>query len=60
MKKTGLNGYVYDFNTDCTDIAVDDILGIHNYSKWYSVKCLGLWSKYLFQQLCFLVVIYQV
>ena len=31
MKKTGLNGYVYDFNIDYDAIAVDDILGIHKY-----------------------------
>ena len=31
MKKTGLNGYVYDFSADSDAIAVDDILGIHNY-----------------------------
>ena len=31
MKKTGLNGYVYDFSVDCDAIAVDNILDIHNY-----------------------------
>ena len=31
MKKTGLNEYVYDFSADSDAIAVDDILGIHNY-----------------------------
>ena len=31
MKKTGLNGYVYDFSADYDAIAVDDILDIHNY-----------------------------
>ena len=31
MKKTGLNGYDYDFTVDYDAIAVDDILGIHNY-----------------------------
>ena len=30
MKKTGLNGHVYDFSVDYA-IAVDDILDIHNY-----------------------------
>ena len=30
-KKTGLNGYVYDFSVDYDAIAVDDILDIHNY-----------------------------
>ena len=31
MKKTGLNGYVYDFGVDYDAIAVDDILDIHKY-----------------------------
>ena len=31
MKKTGLNGYIYDFSVDYDAIAVDDILGIHKY-----------------------------
>ena len=31
MKKTGLNGYVYDFSVNYDAIAVDDILDIHNY-----------------------------
>ena len=31
MKKTGFNGYIYDFSTDCNAIAVSDILGIHKY-----------------------------
>ena len=30
-KKTGLNGYVYDFSVDYDAIAVDGILDIHNY-----------------------------
>ena len=30
MKKTGLNGYVYDFSADYDAIVVDDILDIHN------------------------------
>ena len=29
MKKTGLNGYFYDFSVDYDAIAVDDILDIH-------------------------------
>ena len=29
MKKTGLNGYVYDFSVDYNDTAFDDILEIH-------------------------------
>ena len=31
MKKTGINGYLYDFSVDYDDIAVDDTLGIHKY-----------------------------
>ena len=31
MKKTGLNGYVYDFSVDYYTIAVDDILYIQKY-----------------------------
>ena len=31
IKKTGLNGYVYDFSVNYDAIAVDDILDIHKY-----------------------------
>ena len=31
-KKTGSNGYVYDFSVDYDAIGVDDTLDIHNYS----------------------------
>ena len=31
MKKTRLNGYVYDFSVDCDAITVDNILDIHKY-----------------------------
>ena len=31
MKKTGFDGYVYDFRVDYDAIAVDDIVDIHNY-----------------------------
>ena len=31
MKKTGLNGYIYDFSVDCDAITVDNILDIHKY-----------------------------
>ena len=31
MKKTGLNGYVYDFSVDYDAIAVNDLLDIHKY-----------------------------
>ena len=41
MKKTGLNGYVYNFSVDCDFISNDKILDIHKYLmeknniKWY-------------------------
>ena len=31
MKRTGFNGYVYDFSVDYHAIVVDDILDIHKY-----------------------------
>ena len=31
MKKTGLNGYVYDLSVDYDAVVVDDILDIHKY-----------------------------
>ena len=31
MKKTGLNGYVYNFSVDYDAIAVDVILDIHKF-----------------------------
>ena len=31
MKKTGFNGYVYDFSVDYDATDVDDILEIHKY-----------------------------
>ena len=31
IKKTGFNGYIYDFSVDYDAIAVDDILDIHKY-----------------------------
>ena len=39
MKRTGFNGYVYDFSVDYDVVAVDDILDIYNYlmkkTIWY-------------------------
>ena len=32
MRKTGFNGYVYDFTIDYDATDVDDILDIHKYS----------------------------
>ena len=31
MKKTGLNGYVYDFSVDYDSTDIDDIINIHKY-----------------------------
>ena len=31
MKKTGFDGYIYDFSTDYNAIAVSDMQNIHNY-----------------------------
>ena len=31
MKKTGFNGYIYDFSNDYNAIAVSNILDIHKY-----------------------------
>ena len=31
MKKTGLTGYVYDFNADYNTVTVDNIKDIHKY-----------------------------
>ena len=31
MKRTGFNGYVYDFRSDYNAIDVSDILDIHKY-----------------------------
>ena len=31
MKKTGFNGYIYDFSTDYNAIVTSDILNIHKY-----------------------------
>ena len=31
MKKTGFNGYVYDFSTDYNATDIDDIKDIHKY-----------------------------
>ena len=31
MKKTGFNGYIYDFSTNYNAILISDILDIHQY-----------------------------
>ena len=63
MKKTRLNGYVYDFSVDYDDTAVDDILDIHKYlmkKKKIYYKMFGFIRKCLFTTMMFLVVIYHV
>ena len=53
MKKTGFNGYIYDFSADYNAIAVSDTLDIHKYllkKNEIVQKCSNLLSKYLFQQ----------
>ena len=63
MKKTGLNGYVYDFSVNYDASDVDDILDIHNYlmkkMTQYS-KIFGFIKKALVVALMFLAVVYQV
>ena len=52
MKKTELDGYVYDFSVDYHAIAVDDILDIHKYLMKKNnmiQKCLGLLKKCFLQ-----------
>ena len=49
MKKTRLNGLVYDFGVDYDAIAVDDILNIHKYLMKKNnmiQKCLDLLKKH--------------
>ena len=51
MKKTGSNGYFYDFSFDYDAIAIDEILDIHKYLRKNNniiQKCLDLLKKYLF------------
>ena len=53
MKKTGFNGYIYNFSADYNAIAVSDTLDIHKYllkKNEIVQKCSNLLSKYLFQQ----------
>ena len=53
IKKTGLNGYVYDFVGDYDAIAVDDILDIHKYLMEKNniiQKCLDLLKNVFSQQ----------
>ena len=50
MKKTGLNGYIYNFSVDYDAIAVDNILEIHNYLIKIMIyyKMFGLIKKAFF------------
>ena len=52
MKKTGLNGYVYDFSVDHDAVAVDDILDIHKHlmEKSNIKQCLDLLKNVFSQQ----------
>ena len=48
MKKTGLNGYVYDSTVDYDAIDFDDILDIHKYLvKKHNMKYLDLLKECL-------------
>ena len=52
MKRTGYNGYVFDFSVDFDAIAVDDILDIHKYLRKnvnMIEKCLDLLKKCFLQ-----------
>ena len=57
MKKTGLKGYVYDFNVDYDGNVVDDILDIHKYlmkKKEYNIKMFVIIKKVFFTGLTIL------
>ena len=45
MKKTGSNGYVYDFSVDYDAITVDDILDIQEYLMEKNNSCHDLMQK---------------
>ena len=51
MKKTGLNGYAYDFSFDYDPIAVDDILDIHGKEQYKMM--LGFIKKCFFIAITF-------
>ena len=58
MKKTGFNGYVYDFSVDYDATSVDDIKDIHKYLMkknnmiWYDMSKSNIYKstskKYLY------------
>ena len=49
MKKTGLNGYVYDFSTDYKTVDLRDLVDIHKYlvRKNYIKYCSNLLKNLL-------------
>ena len=49
MKRTGLNGYGFDFSADYDAIAPDDILDIHEYLMKKKCDCLDLLEKCFLQ-----------
>ena len=60
LKKTGLNGYLYDFSVAYDATVVDDILDIYKYliKKWYDIKMFGFIKKMFVIAMTFLVVVY--
>ena len=55
MKKTGLNGNVYDFSVDYDAIAFDDILNIHKYLMKKDNIIKNLWIYHIFWLQCIIV-----
>ena len=53
VKKTGLNGYIYDFSVDYDAIAVDDLLDIHKYLMEKNKMILGFIKKCFFIAITF-------
>ena len=57
MRKTGFNGYVYDFSVDYDATDVDDIVDIHKYLMKKTTQCnkmFGFVKKVFFVGLSFL------
>ena len=64
MKKTGFNGYVYDFSVDYDAIAVDNILDIHKYltkknNNMIHMKMFGFIKKKFFYWIISFVISYR-
>ena len=57
MKRTGLNGYIYDFSIDYDAIAVDDIPELFNEKAWYKIMFEFL-QKMFIVTMSFLVVMH--